>query len=96
MMLIHMLSSTKQFLPNSTHGCLIQYTVFGCLNSNTQIFQFSTLLGAVQLLQYIISNLKYMVLLIITQHDAIYLMGSLILMNDWQSLHSLIIFDNWA
>ena len=32
--------STKQFSPNSTHGCLIQYTVFGELNKTTQIFQF--------------------------------------------------------
>ena len=32
---------------------------------------------------------------IMTQHDAIYLVGSLIMMNDGQSLLFLI-FDNWA
>ena len=42
-----------------------------------------------------ISKLTYMVLQIMTQHDAIYLVGSLIMMNDGPSLLSLI-FNNWA
>ena len=39
---------------------------------------------------YVISKLTYMVLQIMTQQDAIYLVGSLIMMNDLQSLLSLI------
>ena len=39
---------------------------------------------------YVISKLTYMVLLIMTQHDALYLVVSLIMMNDWRSLLSLI------
>ena len=38
---------------------------------------------------YVISKLTYMVLQIMTQHDAIYQVGSLIMMNDGPSLLSL-------
>ena len=38
---------------------------------------------------YVISKLTYMVLQIMTQHDAIYLVGFLIMMNDGPSLLSL-------
>ena len=40
---------------------------------------------------YVISKLTYMVLQIMSQHDAIYLVGSLIMMNDGPSLLSLIL-----
>ena len=38
---------------------------------------------------YVISKLTYVVLQIMTQHDAMYLVGSLIMMNDGPSLLSL-------
>ena len=38
---------------------------------------------------YVISKLTYIVLQIMTQHDAIYLVGSLIMMNDGPTLLSM-------
>ena len=51
--------------------------------------ELSKLIGKGLFTNYVISELTYMVLQIMIQHDAIYLVGSLIMMNDGPSLLSL-------